>query len=207
MSSLYRIEQELIELRNLLETENEFADESPEKEFIEQNLEIKQEQLATKTEGYLYVISGVEAQVWQAEKEIERIQKFIQRKKNIVNRLNAALLQAVLLFGEENKNGIKSLEFGSHRLATRRSQSVVITNVESVPDDCKLHDVTFKNLSTDIQKFLHKRISELPDSSAKKELLEKFNAGTKIVKKEVKKKIEGDVDIEWAKLETKYNLQ
>lgn len=206
MSSLFKIEQELIQLRSLLEVEDEFSEESPEKEIIEQQLEIKQDELVTKAEGYLHVMSTLRAQADQANKEIERIQKFKQQKEHAATRLEAALLQAVLLFGEEDKKGIKRLEFGTHRLSTRRSTSVNITNEDAISDDCKLCDVTFKNLSVDVKNYLAKRINELPDSIGKSELVAKFNPGTKVSKTLIKTKIEKGEDVDWAEIQTKYSL-
>lgn len=206
MSSLFKIEKELIDLRNMLEVEEEFADDSPEKEILEQQLEIKQEELSTKAEGYLHVISQAEAQANMAVEELNRIDAFIRRKRNIAMRLKASLLQAVLLFGEEDSKGVKRLEFGTHTLSTRRSSSVNILDEEAVPDDCKLCDVTFKNLSVDIKNFLARRIQELPDSSGKEELIKAFQPGVKISKTLVKEKLNKDDEIEWAKIETKYGL-
>lgn len=195
----------MLELRDQLETENEFADESPEKEWIESHLAIKQEELSTKIEGYLHVISQADAQADMAMIEITRIQKFAERKVHIAERLSEALLQALLLFGEENVNGVKRLEIGTHRLSTRRSKSVSIIDEEAVADSCKLFDITFKDLTPDIKSFLSRRIQELPDSSGKSALIKAFSPKMKISKTLVKNLLEGE-DVEWAEMVTKYGL-
>jgi hypothetical protein len=82
-SNLYNISNELLELRDQLETENEFADESPEREWIENNLEIKEDELDTKLEGCIHVINQAEAQAAGALKEIARIQKFVIKSNTL----------------------------------------------------------------------------------------------------------------------------
>jgi len=205
MSNLFKISNELLKLRDQLETENEFADESPEKEWIENNLEIKQEELSTKIGGYLHVISQAEAQAEMGAKEALRIQEFIIRKAHIAERLKASLLQALLLFGEEDVNGVKRLEIGTNRLSTRRSKSVNILDEGAVTDDCKSFNVTFKGLTPDIKKFLSNRIQELPESTGKSALIRTYSPEVKISKTLIKKKLE-DEDIIWAEIETKYGL-
>ena len=195
----------MLELRDQLETENEFADESSEREWIESHLAIKQEELSTKIEGYLHVISQADAQADMAMIEITRIQKFAERKVHIAERLSEALLQALLLFGEEDVNGVKRLEIGTHRLSTRRSKSVSIIDEEAVADSCKLFDITFKDLTPDIKSFLSRRIQELPDSLGKSALIKAFSPKMKISKTLVKNLLEGE-DVEWAEIITKYGL-
>jgi len=187
--SLFQISDDIIMLRNQLEVENEFDIDSEERKAIDEQIEIKQEELAHKVENYIYVISQVEAQAEMGTKELQRIQQFIERKQNIANRLKASLLQALLYFGEDD-NGVRRLEIGTHKLSTRRSQCTQINEPAEVPEELKLVDVTFKNLSVDISKFLERRINELPDSAGKTALLEKIQSTEKIPLTQVKKYLE-----------------
>jgi hypothetical protein len=189
MSSLYQISADLIALRNALEVEEEFDLDSDERKEIENSIAIKQEELVQKSEGYIHIISQVEAQADMAQKEIDRINIFKKRKEHIAERLKTALLQALLEFGKDDK-GIKRLEIGTHRLSTRRNHFVKINDVERVPDECKLCDVTFKNISIDIKNFIERRLQELPNSEAKSELIAKFEPNTKMSKTLIKKFIE-----------------
>jgi hypothetical protein len=189
MSSLYQISADLIALRNALEVEEEFDLDSDERKKIENSIAIKQEELVQKSEGYIHIISQVEAQADMAQKEIDRINIFKKRKEHIAERLKAALLQALLEFGEDDK-GIKRLEVGTHRLSTRRNPFVKINDSERVPDECKLCDVTFKNVSVDIKNFIARMVQKLPDSETKSELIAKFEPGIKISKTLIKKFIE-----------------
>ena len=62
MNSLFKIEQSLIHLGNLIESENEFEESSDELKIIDEQLKIKKEELVTKVGGYLQIISQAESQ-------------------------------------------------------------------------------------------------------------------------------------------------
>lgn len=205
MSNLFNITNEMIELRNQLETENEFSDNETELKIIENKLEIKQEELSDKIQGYLHVIDQAEAQANMGLRELNRVQEFVDRKQHIADRLNGALLQALLLFGEEDNKGIKRLEIGTNRLSTRRSSSIEITNEELVSDDVKLCDVEFKNLTVEMKNFLANRIQDLPESIGKSALLKTFNPKVKISKTLLKEKLKTE-ELDWANIKTTYYL-
>ena len=102
------------------------------------------------------------------------------------------------------------METGTHKLSTRRSQSVNILDSNDVPTDCKLYDVKFKNLDYEMKNFIAKRIQDLPESKGKSKLIAAFDPGDKISKTLIKEKLEAiteeDDDITWAEIETKYGL-
>jgi hypothetical protein len=206
MSSLFKIENDILALRNLLESEQEFSEQidSEDKKVIEDQLAIKQEELATKVEGYIHVINQSEAQIVMANAEIERIHTFIDRKEHVVERLKGALLQALLLFGDEDKNGVKKMEIGTLRLSTRKSTSVEITG--EVPNQFKLFDASFKNLSSEMATFLRKRIEDLPASVGKTALQEAFKVDEKVSKTLIGDNLKKGADLSFAQLNTKYGL-
>ena len=204
-NSLFNITNEMALLRNQLETENEFSDNEDEIQKIESNLKIKKEELSDKIQGYLHVINQSNAQANMALTEINRIQEFMDRKQHIADRLEGALLQALLLFGEEDKKGIKRLEVGTNRLSTRRSKSIEITNEELVTDDAKLCDVEFKNLTVDMKNFLASRIDDLPKSTGKAALLQASNLKIKISNALIKEKLKIK-ELDWANEKTTYHL-
>jgi len=210
MSSLHNISQELLMLRNQIEVEEEFVEGSDELQSLDDAIEIKRHELSTKVEGYLHIIQQAEAQADMGGKELERVVTFVRRKENIVKRLKAALLQALLLFGEEDNKGIYRMELGTHKLSTRRSQSTNILDPGEVTDDCRLYDATFKNLNLEMKDFLARRIQDLPESEGKSKLVAAFDPGSKISKTLIKEKLEAigeeDDDITWAEIETKYGL-
>ena len=205
MASLYKLEGDMIALRNQLETEHEFEGDDAELKIVEDQLQIKQGELSKKVEGYLHVISQVKAQSQMALNEIKRIQEFAEHKQHVADRLEGALLQALLLFGEEDSKGIKRMEIGTHRLSTRRSNSINILDESIVTDDCKYFDVTFKNLTPEIKNFLAKRIQDLPESVGKSALIAAFEPKVKVSKTLIKEKL-GKEEIDWAENETKYSL-
>ena len=205
MSNLFNITQELLQLRNNIEAEEEFADDESALALLNESLEIREGELATKTEGYVAIITQAEAQASMAEKEFARIEAFVLKKRKVAERLKAALLQGLLIFGEEDDKGIKRFETGTHTLSTRRSKSIKILDDAGVTDDCKLYDVKFANLTPEIKKFLAKRIEDLPESIGKSALITAFKPELKLSKTLIKKKLEeGDVD--WAEVDTKYNI-
>ncbi len=210
MSNLFSISQELLLLRNQIEVEEEFIEGSDELQTLNDTIEIKREELSTKVEGYLHIIQQADAQADMGERELERVNTFVRRKERIATRLRAALLQALLLFGEEDAKGIYRMETGTHKLSTRRSQSVNILDSNDVPTDCKLYDVKFKNLDYEMKNFIAKRIQDLPESKGKSKLIAAFDPGDKISKTLIKEKLEAiteeDDDITWAEIETKYGL-
>jgi hypothetical protein len=57
-------------------------------------------------------------------------------KSNTVDRLKDALKNALLLFGVEDAKGIKRFETPLLKLSTRKSQSVEITNENTLPRYC-----------------------------------------------------------------------
>lgn len=219
MSSLFNITSDLVRLRNLLEAETEFDIANPE---LEESLVIKQEQLAGKMEGYVHVMNNADAQIEMAKAEIARINKFIAVKQHMRDRLEAALLQALLLFGEDDK-GVRRLQIGTLRLSTRKSTSIQV-NVEpdQVPDSCKYITATFKKLTPEMAKFLQRRLHDLPDSIGKKALLEAYteiiDVSKTLVKEELKlhpvvaPEMKGELDpdaplfVPWAEEVTKYGL-
>lgn len=205
MSNLFNITGEMVLLRNQLETENEFSDNEDEIQKIESNLKIKKEELSDKIQGYLHVIDQANAQADMALKELNRVQEFMNRKQHIASRLEGALLQALLVFGEEDKKGIKRLEVGTNRLSTRRSSSIEVTNEELVTDDVKLCDVIFKNLTVEIMNFLTNRIQDLPESIGRSALIKVLDSKIKISKTLIKEKMKTE-ELDWANVKTTYYL-
>jgi hypothetical protein len=133
MQSLFRIQEEYLDLVRRIEN-------GEEGEEVEQQLAITQQQLMQKTIAYQHVISVAQSQIQMAEEEKKRIDGFIQMKKNLIDRLKQALLQAVLLFGSSKKpDAPKVLEFDTVRLSTRRNPKINIIEEIDIPDIYKTY--------------------------------------------------------------------
>jgi hypothetical protein len=156
MKSLFGIAQEYLQLADeLTENGGELTQE------LEQALTINREELTVKAQNYHYLMNTIEAQVSAAEIEMDRIAEYIKFKKAAHDRLKASLLQALLLFGEEDKKGIKRLEIGTLRLSTRRSESTAVESIEALPEEYKRVKTVVEADKTAIKKALQEGV-EVP---------------------------------------------
>lgn len=120
MSSLYNISNDILRIFNEVEqAEGEITDE----QYNE--LCIKQEELKEKLDSYVKAIK-----VWQVDEQALKDEKkrFNDRQnvyKNRIERLKKAMLEAVINFGETDKNN-KFIELPNVRIFTKNTQSVEI---------------------------------------------------------------------------------
>lgn len=148
MASLYKISGELLHIINQIEDQE--GEVSPEQEIA---LAINKEQLSEKVVAFDYVIKMLNSEVDLAHDEIERIEKYIQRKKKAIENLQKFLLQSVLLFGHEQPNGVKKLECGNITLSTRK-------NPKSVDYDSQL-DTKYYKYSVEVHGLTLEEYNEL----------------------------------------------
>ena len=97
-------------------------------------LEITEKDLQSKSIAYLEVIKGKEAFVMQIDEEIKRLQALKKVNNNITARLKDNLLTAVKVFG--------SFEVGLTKFGVRKSQSISVEDVNSLPQQYKVVKVT-----------------------------------------------------------------
>jgi len=140
-NSLYQINGALI---SLLEEIEENGGELTEE--IASQLEIKEAELFEKTSGYLEIIGSQEAFISRIDEEIKRLEARKKQSKNLVDRLKSNLVNAVEVFGE--------IELETATVTTRKSVSVEVTDVNSLPDIYKLKKVTEAANKTVIKKDL-----------------------------------------------------
>ena len=127
--TLYNITEDYIELLNKIElAEGEISEE------VNQQLEINEQQLQTKSIAYLSVIKTKEALTMQIDEEIKRLQALKKHNSNITNNLKNRLLNAVNLFG--------AFEVGFTKFSTRKSESIIVDDVNSLPKEFKVIKVT-----------------------------------------------------------------
>lgn len=193
MDSLFNISAELLKLQELAE-EFELTEEQS------NQLEIKHNELGYKLKGYAHIISILDAQTENAYAEIERIKKFIDRKLKSSEHLRAALLQAVLLFGEETgpDRGIRKIEVDSHTFSTRRSKSIKIDDQSEIAEKWKTYDISIKNLTKE-------SFSEICQFLDNQEGLI-YSIHEKILKEPIADAIKNGEEINGAAQITKYSL-
>ena len=127
--TLYKIEENYIELiRQAEEAEGEITDE------INEQLEINETQLQSKSIAYLSVIKSKEAFTMQIDDEIKRLQALKRQNSNLVSYLKNRLLNAVNLFGV--------FEVGFTKFSTRKSESLIVEDVNALPKVFKVIKVT-----------------------------------------------------------------
>jgi hypothetical protein len=97
-------------------------------------LEITETQLQSKSIAYLEVIRGKEAIIMQIDEEIKRLTAMKKANNNIVSRLKDNLLMAVNSFG--------GFEVGLTKFGTRKSQSINVEDVNTLPNEFKTIKVT-----------------------------------------------------------------
>ena len=122
--TLYKIENDYLQLINQIEdAEGEITPE------MEEALSINEGQLQSKSIAYLEIIGGAESYITRIDDEIKRLQALKKRSGNIVTKLRGRLLDAVKLFGE--------FEVGLTKFGTRKSTSVEVEDVNSLPAEFK----------------------------------------------------------------------
>ena len=97
-------------------------------------LEITEKDLQSKSIAYLEVIKGKEAFVSQIDEEIKRLTALKKVNNNITARLKDNLLNAVKMFG--------GFEVGLTKFGTRKSQSISVEDVNSLPSEYKVVEIT-----------------------------------------------------------------
>ena len=128
-TNLYTIESEYLTLMSEIEALD--GELTPE---IEEQLTINKDQLETKSTAYLHVITTKEALNSAIDIEIKRLQALKKANGNLVGKLKERLLTAVTLFG--------SFEIGINKFGTRKSSSVNVEDVNSLPTEFKTVKVT-----------------------------------------------------------------
>ena len=128
-NTLYNIKEDYAVLMETIE-ENEgvLTDEQ-----VEQ-LEINKEQLESKAVAYLEVIKKSEGFIALADDELKRLQAVKKRNKALVDTLKSNLLNAVQLFGD--------FQVGTLTFGTRKSEAVLVEDVNSLPAEFKTIKVT-----------------------------------------------------------------
>lgn len=139
---LFKISQDRLNTLNEIE-ENE-GELTPE---LEIKLKITEDRLEEQVIEMNNIINFIQSGLDAAEKEMFRIIEYKKRKEKLLYNIKHNLLQALLLFGQEDKKGVKRLQFSGLELSTRKSSSIEILNANLIPDKYKKVDVSIKNLT------------------------------------------------------------
>ncbi len=139
--SLYHISAEYEELMQQIENaEGEISDE------VGEQLAINEKQLQSKSIAYLSVISTKEVLTIKIDEEIRRLQALKKHQTKVIKTLKERLLDAVNLFGP--------FEVGLTKFSTRKSESVEVEDLDSLPGEYKVIKITEQPHKSNIKKAL-----------------------------------------------------
>ena len=140
-TTLYNIKENSLILMDDIE-----ASEGVLSEEQESALDINKNELQSKSIAYLEVIKSSNAFISTIDDEIKRLQALKKRNGNLIDRLENSLLSAVTLFGEFT---VGTLTFGK-----RKSESVIVDDVNSLPSEFKTVKVTESAKKAELKKAL-----------------------------------------------------
>jgi hypothetical protein len=127
--SLYHIENEYLTI--ISQVEELDGELTPE---LEEQLTINEKELQSKSIAYLEFIGSKEALNVRVNDEIKRLQAVKKSNDTLVKNLKNRLLDAVKLYGD--------FEVGLTKFGTRKSSSVSVDDVNSLPKELKVIKVT-----------------------------------------------------------------
>lgn len=150
MNTLFNITHE----RRLIMAALEAADgeSSPE---LDEALAINRSDFEEKAENYGVVMRKLQTDTEAIDSEIKRLTALKNAKERQCAKLEERLLEALLLYGEEDEKGIRRIEAGTFRFSTRRNpKSVEILDENLVPEEFKVAKTTYTISKTTIKNAL-----------------------------------------------------
>ena len=127
--SLFHIEKEYLTI--ISQVEELDGELTPE---LEAQLTINEKELQGKSIAYLEFIGSREELNTRVDVEIKRLQAIKKQNNNLISNLKNRLLDAVKLYGK--------FEVGLTTFGTRKSSSVQVEDVNSLPKELKVVKVT-----------------------------------------------------------------
>lgn len=121
--NIFEIERNLQELYDNIEENGGEVDD----EMLDQ-LTITEENFKDKVRGYTEVIKQLQYDVKNIQEEKSRLDNMKKSKETLITRLQNILLDALNKFGETDKKGVKSIDYGIGRISTRKSSSVEVND-------------------------------------------------------------------------------
>lgn len=187
--SLYQIEASLAEILATI-AENDGA-VTPEQEMA---LAITRENLAVKLTTYSDVVKSMNQEEELAKAEIARIERWVSRKKKIIDNLETRMLTAINEFGDyKGKQKVKSISSGTTTFSIKKTAFVFINNQEEIPVNYMNNEIVIKPSDTDKRKIIDfltvNRIQFTQSSSPDKTKIKNtINSGTIVPGADVLKK-------------------
>lgn len=163
MSNIFEIEKDLLELYDELEENG--GEVTPE---LEDKLTITQEEFTRKVRGYTNIIKSLQSDMSSIKEEQARLKTLYEKKDKTVNKLKEIIIDAIDVFGDTKKSGVKYLDYGTGEVSVRKSEAVEInddlvsyvgtalTKLVTYNKECNMLDVNdcvpFSHIIEDISK-------------------------------------------------------
>lgn len=138
MGSLFSISNDLNSI--FYEIEEAGGEITPE---IEAKLALTQDNFRDKCKSYVEAIKSLNSDIDDCKDEIGRVKAFSESKKKNKERLSNALIDAIIAFGDTNKNGNKFVDLTTCKAQIRESEAVELNEsliqavIESFFNYCK----------------------------------------------------------------------
>ena len=123
MSNIFEIEKDLLELYDELEENG--GEVTPE---LEDKLTITQEEFTRKVRGYTNIIKSLQNDMSSIKEEQARLKALYEKKDKTVNKLKEIIINAIDIFGDTKKSGVKYLDYGTGEVSVRKSEAVEIND-------------------------------------------------------------------------------
>ena len=135
MASIYNIQQNLLDIFNQIE-EN-YGEITPE---LKEQLNISKDEFEDKIKSYTCVIHQLESDLCAIKEEKDRLDVIKKSKEKTIESLKRIMVEAIQLFGNTSKTGVKFIDYGTGKISLRKSESIEL-------DDNKLKAFTNRFIS------------------------------------------------------------
>ena len=137
MKSLFSINTDIIELFEQIDAhcQENNTDEIP--EHLADQLSISESDMSEKIENYWFVLKELNGQVDTIKEHVKQMNAKRKAIENRIDSLKSYVGNSVHMFGQENKTGNKFFKSDLFKVTASRSNRLVITDAESVPDEFK----------------------------------------------------------------------
>lgn len=123
MASIYNIQQDLLDIFDQIEAnEGEITPE------LEEQLRISQDEFEDKIRSYTCVIRQLECDLATIKDEKARLDAIKKSKEKTIERLKQVMVEAIQIFGDTSKTGVKFIDYGTGKVSLRKSESIELND-------------------------------------------------------------------------------
>lgn len=119
--SIFQIDKDFVDIFN--EIEENGGEITPE---LEERLKIGQEEVTNKVRNYCNLINATKADIAAIKVEQDRLKSLQKSKENLIKGITNLVIFAINNYGNEDKKGKRSIDWGTGRVSIRPSQSVEV---------------------------------------------------------------------------------